>query len=166
MNKIFLTILSSLFLLILVPAQAQESLRPAPDFTLTDINGKKVSLSDFKGKIVYLDIWASWCGPCVAEIPASKKLQRKFEGNSSIVFINISLDQDTAQWKQKVNGKQMAGMQLLSPKGRESDIKNNYEVNTIPRFIIINKEGQIADYDALRPSERGLYEQLTALINQ
>jgi thiol-disulfide isomerase/thioredoxin len=146
-------------------AQAQDTLRIAPAFTLSDIHGNKVSLSDFKGKVVYLDFWASWCGPCVAEIPHSKKLQKQFKDNTGIVFINISLDRDTIQWKKKVESKSMMGVQLLSPKGLESDVINNYDLKSIPRFIIINRQGKIVDYDAKRPSQK-VDEDLARILAQ
>ena len=61
----------------------------APDFTYPDVTGKQVSLSDFRGKVVLIDVWATWCGPCNAEIPKLKELEKKLEGRN-ICFVSIS----------------------------------------------------------------------------
>jgi peroxiredoxin len=156
----------SAFLIMENVVVAQHLNKQAPDFTLSDVNGKKVSLSDFRGKIVYLDFWATWCGPCVGEIAASKKLNKKFEGNPNIAFINISFDHEADRWQKMVEAKKMLGTQLISEKGQESDVMKNYEVVSIPRFIIIDKNGIIVDYDAKRPSEHGLESYLESLLTQ
>lgn len=150
----------------MLPTQAQDIVRAAPDFVLVDINNNKVSLSDFRGKIVYIDFWASWCGPCVKEIPSSKKLQESFKDNPSIVFINISFDHDTSQWKKIIKAKKMTGIQLLSPKGKESNILYNYNVQTIPRTYIIGKNGTILDADAPLPRDKNLLNYLDTLLKQ
>ncbi len=161
-----LIVLFSIFLILENVVVAQNLNRQAPDFTLSDVNGKKVSLSDFRGKIVYLDFWATWCGPCVGEIAASKRLNKKFEGNPNIAFVNISFDHEPDRWKKMVEAKKMLGTQLISEKGQESDVMKNYEVVSIPRFIIIDKNGIIIDYDAKRPSEQGLESYLNSLLAQ
>ena len=152
--------------LFIISVKAQNKGEKSPEFTLSDINGNKVSLSDFKGKIVYLDFWASWCGPCLKEIPSSKKLQATFKDNPSIVFINISFDHDTVQWKKAINSKKMIGIQLISAKGRESNVLENYRVATIPRTVIIDKKGIIVENDAPLPSDKSLIDYLTALSTQ
>jgi thiol-disulfide isomerase/thioredoxin len=75
---------------------------PAPDFTLTDINGEEVSLSDFQGKVVYLDFWASWCGPCMREVPFAKELKKRMAGQDDLVFLYISIDTDEEAWRRTV----------------------------------------------------------------
>jgi peroxiredoxin len=161
-----LLLLISAVLMIKNLAIAQNINKQAPDFTLSDVTGKKVSLSDFKGKIVYLDFWATWCGPCVGEIAASKKLNKKFEGNPNIAFVNISFDHEVDKWQKMVKAKNMLGTQLISERGKESDVLKNYEVVSIPRFIIIDKNGMIIDYDAKRPSERDTENYLNSLLSQ
>lgn len=142
---------------------AQASIKPAPEFTLMNTNGEKISLSSFKGKTIYLDFWATWCKPCLEEIPGAIKLNKALSDNASIVFITISLDGDTAKWKKMVEKKKMPGIQLNSMQGKDSNIIKNYNVATIPRFIIINKEGMIIDDNAKSPSEEGLIEYLIQL---
>ena len=70
----------------------------APDFKYPDIEGNIYSLKDFKGKYVYIDVWATWCGPCCKEIPSLKKLEKKME-KKKIVFVSLSCDKDVAVWK-------------------------------------------------------------------
>lgn len=141
-----------------VPGQA------APDFSLTDINGKKVSLADFKGKVVYMDVWASWCAPCISEINKSKNLKDKFKDNKNVVFLYISIDEDPVKWREMVAKKDIHGVHLLSSKGQESDISKNYKVQGIPKFILIDKDGKIKDASAKRPSDPDLIEDITALL--
>ncbi|MEL6924941.1 MAG: TlpA disulfide reductase family protein, partial [Bacteroidota bacterium] len=69
----------------------------APDFLLADVTGKEVSLSDFRGKVVYLDFWATWCSPCIRMMPHSKRLQQQFEGKD-VVFLYVSLDKSKQAW--------------------------------------------------------------------
>ncbi len=122
----------------------------APLFSYQDINGKQVSLSDFKGKYVYIDVWASWCGPCKREIPYMKTLEEEFK-NKNIVFMQVSLDDNKTDWETMVKEKQLGGIQLWAG-GWASTISKDYIINSIPRFILIDKEGKIIDSNAPRPS--------------
>ncbi len=122
---------------------------PAKDFTYESIDGKKVSLSSFKGKWVYVDIWATWCNPCVGEIPKLKEIEEKFKGDN-IVFISISVDRTQAPWKKMVVENEMKGVQLWA--GQDDIIKNFYRVNGIPRFMIIDPETNIYEVSADRPT--------------
>lgn len=124
----------------------------APDFTYPDVNGKMVSLSDFKGKVVYIDVWATWCGPCVAQFPYLKKLEKELHGYDDIVFVGVSADteKDKEAWKKMIKEKELEGVQLFA--NGFSKIANDYKINGIPRFMIINKDGTIVNADAPRPS--------------
>jgi len=136
--------------------------KPAPVFTFPDVNGKLVSLEDFKGKVVYLDIWASWCGPCRMEIPHAKKLEEEMKGQD-VVFLAVSIDDDEKAWKKIIADKQLGGIHLLSAGSFESGIAEMYNVNGIPRYIIIDKEGKLVNTNANRPSG-GVKEDLEALL--
>lgn len=81
----------------------------AADFTYPDVNGKMVSLSDFKGKVVLIDVWATWCAPCKEEIPALQELEKEFHGNDNLVFMSVSVDDDKAKWEKMVNDKKLGG---------------------------------------------------------
>ncbi|WP_438966168.1 TlpA family protein disulfide reductase [Flavobacterium sp.] len=126
---------------------------PAPYFELNDQNGNKVSLSDFKGKNIYIDFWATWCKPCIAEIPDLKKLEEKFK-DKNIVFLSISLDsqKDLEKWKNFIIKKELGGTHLIVENAWQSKIVKEYTVESIPRFIIIDSEGILVEIDAPRPS--------------
>lgn len=120
-------------------------------FSYPDVNGKLVSLSDFKGKVVLVDIWATWCGPCVKEIPYLKKLEEEFHGQD-VVFLSISLDdsKDKEKWKKFIKDEQLGGVQVFA--GRGAQITKDYKVSGIPRFMLFDKDGNIIDVDSARPS--------------
>lgn len=138
-----------------------ELLEYAPDFTFEDPNGDSVSLSDLRGKLVFINVWASWCNPCIAEIPYFKELQKDYqERNIHFVSISIDMQNDKDVWKNILEEKQMTGIQLIMDKGWKSDFKFDYAISGIPRFILIDEEGKFINTDAPRPSENGLRELL------
>jgi len=143
---------------------AQTVRLPAPAFTLSDLNGNKVSLSDFKGKVVYLDIWATWCPPCMAEIAYSKPLKEKYKDSTDIVFLNISVDADLAKWKKIVAKKKIAGVNLNSLKGMEGNILANYRADYIPKYVLIDRQGNMYESDAKRPSDEGIEDDFRRLL--
>jgi thiol-disulfide isomerase/thioredoxin len=122
-------------------------------------NGEKTSLTDYLGKYVYIDVWATWCAPCVAEIPALKKLNEQFK-DKNIVFISLSIDKKRAHqtWKDMIKEKGMGGVQLFAPSDWKSDFAQDYGISSIPRFILIDKEGKIINPDAPRPSDSKLVD--------
>lgn len=124
---------------------------PAPLFAFPDINGDTVSLGDFKGKYVYVDVWATWCGPCKKEIPHLEKLQEEFK-NKNIVFISISVDNTKTPWEKMVKEKNMKGIQLFA-QGWQSTIVKDYKIRGIPRFMLIDPDGNIINVKAPRPSK-------------
>ncbi|PSG88327.1 TlpA family protein disulfide reductase [Aurantibacter aestuarii] len=129
--------------------------------------GGKMSLNDLKGKYAYLDIWATWCGPCKAEIPALKELDEAYK-DKNIQFVSISIDDERAHkgsmekaheaWMAMVKDKELTGVQLMAPKGWESQFIRDYQINGIPRFILLDPEGKIVTADAPRPSSPKLKE--------
>jgi thiol-disulfide isomerase/thioredoxin len=133
----------------------------APDFTYEDINGKSVSLSGLKGKVVYIDVWATWCGPCLAELPALEKLQSTFAQNKHMVFVSVSIDKNKDAWRKMVSDKKLKGIQLLANGDWNSQIVNDYLIKGIPRFIIIGKDGKILNANSLRPSNSQLVKLLS-----
>lgn len=135
------------------------------EFTYKDIEDKPVSFSDFKGKLVYIDLWATWCGPCKAEIPYMKKIEEDYHGKN-IVFISLSLDKskDNQKWKDFVKKEQLKGIQIMADKDFGSDVAKNYDVNAIPRFLLFDTKGNIINADALRPSNPELRVQLDKLL--
>ena len=127
--------------------------KAAPDFRLPSIKKDTVSLSQFKGKLVYLKFWASWCGDCIKQVVPQRKIEADLANNSSIAFVNISVDEDLDAWERSVARNKLMGVELISRDGKDADINGNYGINEIPRYIVIDKNGVILDNNAPKPSE-------------
>lgn len=140
---------------------------PAPDFNFENLNGGTSKLSALRGSVVYVDIWATWCGPCKSEIPHLKKLEEEFAGKP-VQFVSISVDapKDRAKWREFATANGLGGMQLLADDGWNSQWIKHFKIAGIPRFVIIGKDGQIADPDAPRPSSPESAVTLNHLIRQ
>jgi len=139
--------------------------KPSPEFNnYENYDGTKTSLKDFKGKYVYIDVWATWCGPCRREIPYLKELENTFEGKE-IVFVSISIDKANAHktWKKMIADKKMGGIQLFV--GNDKNFITAYRVNSIPRFILIDPTGNIVATNATRPSQSQTKDLLKKLLN-
>lgn len=133
--------------------------KPSPKFAYKDVNGKMVSLDDFKGKLVYIDVWATWCGPCIQEIPALKKLKKDYQNkNLEIISISIDVARDYEKWEKMLSEKQLDGVQLFADKDWQSDFVKAYGIDAIPRFLLIDKHGNILNADAPRPSSLQIRE--------
>lgn len=138
----------------------------APSFDYENHAGGKTKLEDLKGKYVYIDVWATWCGPCRQEIPSLKMVEEKYHGKN-IAFVSISVDaeKDHDKWKTFVTDKALGGIQLYADKSWNSDFTKAFAINSIPRFILIDPSGKVVDADAARPSNPKLQEQLDKLLN-
>lgn len=123
--------------------------RPSPMFKGVDVNGKEMTLRDFRGKYVYIDMWATWCGPCQKELPFLKKLEEKYKGRN-IVFVGLSIDQDKEKWTDRVKSGALSGTQLYIGKGTK--FQSDYRISGIPRFILLDPNGRIVNPDMTRPS--------------
>lgn len=133
----------------------------SPDFSSTDISGEKFSLSDFRGKYVYIDVWATWCGPCHREIPYLKALQERYAGKD-IYIVSISCDTDRTAWESKVR-EGLSGIQLHF---EENDtFMERYMISGVPRFILLDREGKIILSDMSRPSDPRTVDLLDSLLN-
>lgn len=130
----------------------------SPIFELKDINGNIVSLKQLKGKLVYIDIWATWCLPCIKEIPSLKKMEEHFKGKD-IQFVSICKNDSKERWEKMVKEKKLGGIQLFAPNENISFF-NDYSIQGIPRFILIDKDGKIIDANAKRPSNPELKEEI------
>ncbi len=138
--------------------------KPSPKFNYPDINGKSVSLDDLKGKYVYVDVWATWCAPCKREIPFLIKLNEEYKGKD-IAFVSLSIDkmEDKGKWEEMVKSKGLKGIQLFADNNWKSNFVTAYGITGIPRFILIDKEGNILNADAPRPSNPNLKEVFNGL---
>lgn len=126
---------------------------PAFDFTLEDIHGNMITLSDFVGKVVYIDFWATWCAPCRAEIPHLNKMKEELKDNKDIVVIGVSTDQvrDKDKWRELVAELNMGDYQVFAGE-QAAEIQQRYDVRGIPHFVIIGKDGKIYQNKTIRPS--------------
>ncbi len=130
---------------------------PAPDFSLVNENGKKVSLKDLRGKYVYIDVWATWCRPCIAEMPYLEKLKEKYK-DAAIEFVGINVNDLKVDWLNYINKMKPKGINLYA--GDNPDFKDDYQVYQVPKSILINPYGYISTANAPRPSETELIELL------
>nr|MBA4167602.1 TlpA family protein disulfide reductase [Chitinophagaceae bacterium] len=139
---------------------------PAPNFIYQDINRKTISLKQLKGKYVYIDVWATWCGPCKMEIPHLTELEKDYAGRN-IYFVSLSVDQqkDKSAWQKYVRSNRLKGIQVMADKDFKSDFIQKFNISYIPRFILIDPAGKIVDPNALRPSDKGLRKQLDGLLH-
>lgn len=126
--------------------------QPAADFIAQDLNGKNIRLSDYKGKMVVVDIWATWCGPCLQESPYFEKYAIKYKNNPNIVFVALSIDKNKDSWYVKAKSKTESVVQLHLSKEEEPNFTKNYNMESIPRFMLIDKNGNFIDANMLRPS--------------
>ncbi len=138
---------------------------PAPDFTMTDIHGEEVSLSDYHGKVVYLKFWASWCGPCMREVPPAAELKERMKLEDDLVFMYVSIDTDPDAWRNAVERNDITGLHFNTP-GRERGVPAQYRVRWIPTFFIIGRDGNILDNRPPKPSEPGIDDALIAALKE
>jgi thiol-disulfide isomerase/thioredoxin len=124
--------------------------QPSVNWSFPDVNGKYYSLSDFKGKYVYIDVWAAWCGPCKRELPFLAELKEKFSGKN-IEIIGISVDENREDWINMLQSQNMKGIQLHAG-GWDNELCNHFKITGIPRFILLDKAGNIINANADRPS--------------
>jgi len=133
----------------------------AVDFTAVDLNGNKISLSSLKGKVIYVDLWATWCGPCIAEMPYFEKLKEKYRDNPKVSFVSLSIDDGFELWKNSVEKRNAKGIQWLINRNKLSA----YNVVGIPRTLIINKDFQMVEMNAPVPSSKETEEIINSLLN-
>lgn len=130
----------------------------AYDFALKDQNGKLVKLSDFKGKVVYLNFWASWCLPCLGEIENHNQIQQQYQ-NRDFITIMISIDEDVKSWK-KVLPRYDRQIIQLQMSGMKNEIATKYNLKSIPKSLVINKDGIVIHSDIPVPSNSSIYKYL------
>lgn len=122
----------------------------AIDFTAVDTKGNSVNLASLKGKVIYLDLWATWCGPCLQEMPYFEKLKEKYKDNANIAFVSLSIEDDANIWQNSVAKRKAEGLQWLINRNKLMD----YDIVGIPRTIVIDKSFKIANLNAPVPSAK------------
>ncbi|WP_313805725.1 TlpA disulfide reductase family protein [Flavobacterium sp.] len=126
----------------------------SPKFDYENYKGGKTSLESLKGKYVYIDVWATWCGPCRREIPSLQKIEEQYHGKN-IEFVSMSIDakKDYEKWRKFVDEKKLGGIQLFADNDWNSKFVTDYAIEGIPRFILVDPNGNIVSADAPRPSD-------------
>lgn len=131
---------------------------------LTTPDGKEVALGELLGKIVYIDVWATWCGPCCKEIPYMDELVKRFKGNDRIRFISVSVDSDREAWLEKLAKDKPEWEQYVLSEEEHKKFMDALGIQGIPRFILLDAEGRFIQNDALRPSDENIDEVLKSAI--
>ena len=139
--------------------------KDSPNFEYENHAGGSTSLADLEGKYVYIDIWATWCGPCIREIPSLKALEADYH-DKNIEFVSISIDEmkDHEKWQNMVTARELGGIQLFADNNWSSDFVVGYGIKGIPRFIMLGPDGTIVNADAPRPSNPDVRELFDKLI--
>jgi thiol-disulfide isomerase/thioredoxin len=132
------------------------------DFSLPDTSGKMVSMKDFKGKVIFIDVWATWCGPCRGQIPSLKEIEEEYK-DKDIVFMGISLDKikDKQKWIKFIQKENLHGVQLIDDIGLAFGRK--YQINSIPRFLLIDRQGNWLEIRCPMPDSK---EQLKRYLDK
>jgi len=127
---------------------------PAPLVALQDTAGNTFTFDNWKGKYIYIDFWATWCGPCIQEIPSLKKLEHDY-ADKKIVFVSISMDRerDRQKWIDFVRKEKLEGIQVWLDAANNKQISQAFNILQIPRFVLLDDKGQIVDANAPRPSD-------------
>ena len=137
-------------LVALAAALKLQSGQPAPGFTLDDLDGQPVSLSQFKGQVVLLDFWASWCVPCINDLPYLRKVKEK-TADWPVVFLNISLDSDEDDWREAIDKHEIKGVHVRAGSG--SDVAKSYQVMGIPTYYLVDSQGLIVEHPGVRETD-------------
>ncbi len=129
----------------------------APEFSLVNESGEIINSSDFKGSYIYIDVWATWCKPCIAELPYLKKLKEKYK-DANIKFVSINTNSFKTDWKNFLKARNLEGIQLYA--GEDERFRTLFKAEQVPQFLLFNPKGKISTAVAPRPSETELIELL------
>jgi len=129
-----------------------------PEMTRPD--GTKCHFADMKGKVIYIDVWATWCGPCCKEIPHLEKVVEQMKGNDKVRFVSVSIDENHEAWQNKLNKDNPQWEQFILSTEEQNKFMQKWGINGIPRFIILSSDGTLLNADAPRPSNPDLVKTL------
>jgi|GEM_PF-3521547 len=147
-------------------ALRMEKGQPSPNFTVIDATNVSHVLDDYLGKYIYIDLWASWCTPCIAQLPHLKKLEEKYA--DKVTFISIAWNDTLDDWKRMLKTQNLTGHQLFA-EDKDANFFTFYQVSSIPRFILLDPEGLILESKARQPSDPNLtvqFDQLPDLVTR
>ena len=149
---------------------AQSSTSKTSKEKIIDLNEEKYAdkslediLKKYKGSVIYLDFWASWCGPCKKEMPYSKKVKEEFK-DQDVVFVYLSTDKNAAQWESMIAQLEIPGEHYRASVKVRQEIIDQFNLQYIPRYVLINKDGKVADANAKRPSDPMLKTDINRLL--
>ena len=169
MTKYIKSILLASFILVTTSIIAQDS--------SDDGNGVMINLQDpeyvemsfqeildqYKGKVVYIDFWASWCGPCKKQMPYSSKIKQEFKGKE-VVFLYISSDRNEKAWRNAVTALDIKGENYRASAKVWNEYNDLFDVKYIPRYVLIDKNGQVVNDNAKRPSDPAIITDIESLL--
>ena len=169
MFRIILVALVSILLMPGVQAQKKDQPLTAHFYNLRDAKYANASfqgiLDKHKGEVIYLDFWASWCGPCKREMPSSLKMQEYFKGKK-VVFIYMSSDQNPSSWKNTAESLAVTGEHYLLNQKVYSERNKVAQVKYIPRYMIYDKAGKLVTDTAPRPSSPNAAKVIEELLKK
>lgn len=132
----------------------------AVDFMVVTADGKKVNLSSLKGKVIYVDLWATWCGPCMQEMPAYEKLKQKYAANPEVAFVSLSIDDSEVLWKESLAQRKADGHQWMINRAK----LQSYNIVSIPRSLLIDKNFKMVEMNAPMPSQPATAKAIDELL--
>ena len=137
---------------------------PAPNFSLRSYKGKQVNLHDYKGKVVYIAFWASWCNPCLQQIKYIRDLKQNID-NREVVFLYVSIDQSETSWRSIIQSRNMPGVHVLAEQGTSSAIAQDYNVAGVPLYFVVDKNGNFASKPPLPSHKNDFLKYMNALVS-
>lgn len=139
--------------------------KAAPGFEGLTPEGKLVSIESLRGKIVYIDVWATWCRPCIEEIPSSIKLQQKLANEDGIEFLNVSVDSRRSDWEKFLDGNgSWTGTHIIIEPEKIDSLYKAYKFQGIPAYMLLDQAGNIIDLKASHPSDEELERKIRKLL--
>lgn len=144
--------------------------KPAPDIEFTDKEGKIHHLSEYKGKVLFVDIWGTWCAPCIAEFPHLRAIQEHFKDNPDVMIMSLSCDieRKPEKWLPflEQRGDEITWHQFMLTKGGNKVTSDVYHIFGIPHFMLIDKEGNFVSYDGPHPSHADPIKEIEKVLQK
>lgn len=141
--------------------QSLESGIESPEITGVTITGDRWSSRELKGKIVYVDVWATWCGPCMKSLPYLQKLQKTFSHSDDVVFLTVSIDKDQEKWKKTLSETALMGIHINS---YGTSITEDFMISGIPRYMLIDQNGSIVLANAPSPDKVDITNEILRVL--
>ncbi|MNK00804.1 Thiol-disulfide oxidoreductase ResA [compost metagenome] len=138
--------------------------KPAPDFALPDTDGKLVRSSDFKGKMLVIDCWGTWCGPCKETLPLFRAIAANYKDSTDVAFITIALEtKDGIDWREYIKEHKMEqeiNLHLVNGSKDHDFFRDIYKMNTYPRYIVLDRKGNFLDSHLEHPNQKSFKEKV------